>query len=341
MTWHRDYVFNEEGSEEQLASVGLKAAIAGADFDVSYLPAGFLKQAALWSEPEFTVPVYEAGEYEGQPKQKYIVREDTNEVVGLHSSKYPERDAYRHNFDVLDEAFPNSCEDVKVWDNGGVCLVTQRIGETVELPMGDEVVQYLYSTMSLNGTKRTATYPKAQRISCTNALGFALAIISSKATRNHDNRISFQAEVFAKSETQLDALVRMAKIMTNQNFGDLEFKRLVDAIVPAPEKDASTRTVNKHANIKGSMFAAWHKEQGAFDTSNMWVAYNAIQGAEQHRVNANFKWEDDKGYDAGQKKSIFSAIEGATPFADSCEQYLKDQMLVNYSVLEQSLIAQG
>jgi len=326
MTWGRDHMFAGGDDSTPVASVHFKAEQVGADFSVSYLPAGFLKQAVAWQEPEFTVPVYESGEYEGQPKQMYLVRDDTNEVVGQHSSKYPRREAYSHNFEVLENAFPNSCESVQTWENGGLCLVTQRIGEEVELPMGDELVQYVYSTMSLNGTKRTATIPKAQRVSCTNALGITLAIISSKATRNHDTRISFQAEVFEKSEIQLDALVRMARTFTDQNFTDEEFKRMVHAIVPDLEKDPSTRALNKHNSTLGSMFGAWKKESDEYGDKNMWVAYNAIQGAEQHRINTNFKWEDDKGYDAGQKKSIFSALEGVTPFADACEQYLKDEL---------------
>mgnify|MGYP003147061408 CR=1 FL=1 len=326
MTWHRDHMLAGGDDSTPLASVLLKAQQIGADFNVSYLPAGFLKQAAPWSEPEFTVPVYETGEYEGRPKKQYIVRDDTNEVVGQHSSKYPERDAYRHNFDVLEQAFPNACESVQTWDNGGLCLVTQRIGEAVELPMGDEVVQYVYSTMSLNGTKRTATIPKAQRISCTNALGITLAIISSKATRNHDTRISFQAEVFEKSEVQLDVLVRMAQTFTDQNFTDRQFARLVESIVPRPEEDASTRANNTYNRTRSRMFNTWRKESEEYGDQNMWIAYNAIQGAEQHGVNANFKAEDEKGYDSGQKKSIFASLEGGTPLTDACQGYLEAEL---------------
>ena len=326
MTWRRDFMFESGDDDTPTASVMLKAQQVGADFNVTYLPAGFLKQAVSWQEPEFTVPVYDSGEYEGQPKQMYIVRDDTNEVVGQHSSKYPKRDADDHNFEVLENAFPNTCENVQIWDNGGLCLVTQSIGEAVELPIGDEVIQYVYSVMSLNGTKRTMTIPKASRVSCTNALGLTLAIISSKATRNHDARISFQAEVFEKSEIQLDALVRMAKVFTSKNFTDQEFSRLVDNLLEVPDKDASTRSVNTYQRTRNSMFTTWRKECQEFGDQNMWLAYNAVQGAEQHRVNANFKSEDDKGYEAGQKKSIFNALEGGTPLADSCEKYLRAEL---------------
>ena len=326
MTWHKDFMFESGDADTPTASVSLKARQAGADFTVSYLPAGFLKQAVSWQEPEFTVPVYEQGEYEGEPKQMYVVRDDTNEVVGQHSSKYPKRDAYRHNFEVLDQAFPDACESVQTWDNGGLCLVSQRLGDEIELPMGDEVVQYVYSIMSLNGTKRSMTIPKAQRISCTNALGIALAIISSKATRNHDQRISFQAEVFEKSEIQLDALVRMAKTFTDQNFTDQEFSRMVSALVETPDKDASTRAINTYQRTRNSMFTTWRKESQEYGDQNMWIAYNAIQGAEQHRINANFKAEDEKGYDAGQKKSIFASLEGGTPLANACQSYLEAEL---------------
>ena len=305
-------------------TVQTQAMLAGADFDVSYMPAGFIRQSNAWSAPEFYTPVYETGEYQGEPKQMYIVRDDTNEVVGLHSSKYPKREAYAHNFDVLEQAFPNTCESVKVWDNGGVALVTQKLGEPVELPMGDTVVQYVYTMMSLNGTKRTASIPKAQRISCSNQLGIHLAIISSKATRNHDARISFQAEVFDKSEVQLNNLVQQAHTLTRHSLTDKEFSDMVHKLVPEPDKDASTRAINTYKKTLGSMHQAWKMEVSEYGDRNLWVAYNAVQGAEQHRVNANFKWEDDKGYDAGQRKSIFRALEGETPLADACEQYLKE-----------------
>ena len=329
MTWNDDRHIGIGGDpDDVLTSVSLRAQMNGADFDVSYQPAGFLKQAVAWQEPEFTVPVYEKGEYEGKPKQFYIVREDTNEVVGQHSAKYPKRDAYRHNFQVLDQAFPNTCENVQVWDNGGVCLVSQRIGDEVELPMGDSLAQYVYSVMSLNGTKRTMTIPKARRISCTNALGIAMAIISSKATRNHDERVSFQAEVFEKSNIQLDRLVRTATKLTTKKFSDEDFGRMIDALVPPLEKDASTRAINKYKRTRNSMLKAWVSEANTFDDKNMWVAFNAIQGAEQHSVNANFKSEDDYGYDEGQRKSIFNALEGGTPLADACEEYLMTMVAI-------------
>ena len=43
---------------------------------------------------------------------------------------------------------------------------------------------------------------------------------------------------------------------------------------------------------------------------NRWLAYNAVQGAEQHNINARFNTTD-----AGKQRSMTKMIQGTTPFA--------------------------
>ena len=54
----------------------------------------------------------------------------------------------------------------------------------------------------------------------------------------------------------------------------------------------------------------------------MWNAYNAIQGAEQHRINTGGK-SDEKSL----QRSLTKALDGKTPIADAAERYLMDLVL--------------
>ena len=43
---------------------------------------------------------------------------------------------------------------------------------------------------------------------------------------------------------------------------------------------------------------------------NKWLAYNAVQGAEQHNINARFNTTD-----VGKQQSMTKMIKGTTPYA--------------------------
>jgi hypothetical protein len=304
-------------------NVHVQAAQVGADFTVTYQDGGYWDDIA----GSFIVPRYDIGEYKGEPKVRYIINDETSEVVGNHSGRYPVRDGYTHNFEVLEQAFPNSCVSVDMFDGGKRVLVTQDLSERVQLPMGDEVARYVYSVASLDGTKRSYSVPKALRISCENQLGLHLAIFSAKATRNHDQNLWLQAEVFAQGDRQMEELLTMAGSFTSQSITDFEFERLVKSILPRPLESDSTKAKNKWEKTRVAIDANWKKEASLYGDKNLWVAYNAVQGAEQHKVNMEFRTKSDKGYERGREKSFMRSMEGKTPIADACEAYLRELVL--------------
>ena len=51
-------------------------------------------------------------------------------------------------------------------------------------------------------------------------------------------------------------------------------------------------------------------EQVEVFNGNRWLAYNAVQGAEQHNINARFNTSD-----AGKQRSMTKMINGVTPYA--------------------------
>ena len=52
------------------------------------------------------------------------------------------------------------------------------------------------------------------------------------------------------------------------------------------------------------------QEHLTFD-GNKWLAYNAIQGAEQHKINAKFL-----STTVAREKSLTKAVNGKTPYAE-------------------------
>jgi len=291
------------------------AAHVGADFDLTYLPSGYI-------HPEtgnFVCPTYERGQYKGDPSDQYILRADTNAVVGNMSGRYPNRDGYKHVFNTLDSMFPESCESVSVYGNGERIVVEQVLDEPFDLGGGDLIQPYIYTRMSLNGTWKTEIIPISRRISCENMLGNIGQLVGVRATRNHDNLLSMRASVVEMSMAQGQALRRMAQVLNDQEFTEGMFQEMLRTVFPTPEPDSHHKTVTAWENKRGAVVRAWHSEEGA----TMWNAYNAFQGAEQHQINTG-----GKSTEAATQRALTKALEGKTPIADAAERYLMDLALV-------------
>lgn len=55
----------------------------------------------------------------------------------------------------------------------------------------------------------------------------------------------------------------------------------------------------------------------------MWIAYNAVQGAEQHVINSPNTLIDENGQKyRDQSEGLSKTLAGKTPLADGCENHL-------------------
>ena len=293
-------------------SVGDLALLSGASFDVGYEPLGFNDAG------DFNVPEYQHGTYVGEPLAQAIVRADTGDVLGIHSGRYPKREGYSHVFNTLEELFPNTCESVTVLGAGERVVVEQVLDEPIDLGGGDSIQPYLYTRMSLNGKWKTECIPYHIRAFCENMLGYGGGLFGVRATRNHDNLLTMRASLIDHSIAQGEALRTMADVMRSQEFTDAQFTRMVQHLFPVLEPDAHQKTVTARANKVAAVTRKWVDERDTFDQT-MWAAYNAVQGAEQHLINANYKTTD-----AARQRSYIKAVEGKTPIADQATAYLQE-----------------
>ena len=307
----RDHNFLDKGNAGR-RSVQDVAREVGADFDIEYVPCGY-----VGDDGYFVEPLYTKGPHIGQSRDRYILRADTEAVLGVHSGKYPDRDAYSHVFDTLEQLWPNSCEAISVFGDGERVVVEQVLDEPINLGGGDEIQPYLYTRMSLNGQWKTETIPVHRRLSCENMLGYVGQIIGVRATKNHDTLLTLRSATLDRAMAQQETLVQMARVFTDQAFTDEQFMSMMATLVPHPVPDAHERTMTAWAHKRGAMLAQWKQEKDQWGAS-MWTAYNAAQGAEQHRISKNYK-----NTEAADQRSLTKALDGKTPIADAAADYLR------------------
>jgi hypothetical protein len=287
------------------------AELVGADFDLEYVPSGYLHPAS----GELVIPTYQRGKYKDEPADQYILRADTSVVVGNMSGRYPNREGYKHVFDTLDQLFPDSCRSVSVYGAGERVVVEQVMDEPYDLGDGDLIQPCIYTRMSLNGTWKTEIIPVSHRVSCENMLGHTGQLIGVRATRNHDHLLSMKADVVELAVAQGNTLRRMAQILSDEEFTNGMFWEMLERVLPSADADAHHKTRIAIGDRRNAVNSAWREERER--GFNMWNAYNAFQGAEQHRINAGFK-----NTPKAKERALFKALDAKTPIADQAEQYL-------------------
>ena len=300
------------GPRQERDTVGAVALKTGADFDIQYVPCGYVGDDGYFIEPKYT-----KGANAGDTRDRYILRADTQAVLGVHSGRYPDRDAYSHVFATLEQLWPNSCENITVFGEGEKCVVEQVLDDPIDLGGGDQIQPYLYTRMSLNGQWKTQTIPVHRRLSCENMLGYVGQIIGVRATKNHDALLTLRSMAVEKSIAQGQVLVQMARVMNDQTFTDEQFNAMVNTLFPAPEADAHQRTQTSWVNKCAAVRSRWLQETEEWGKT-MWTAYNAAQGAEQHRIATNYK-----STEIAKQRSLAKALDGKTPIADAAAEYLQ------------------
>ena len=295
---------------------------AGALFDVIY-------PSAMWvgSQP----PLVETGVNEGVPLYKWAVRADSNVPLGLHSGTYAQTDSYKYVGEMAERLFPNSTESCTLFGKGERMALAQNIGDPIDLGDGDVLKPQVLWISSFNGQWSTSVYHLTHRWFCMNQLAGNKPIFSVKHTKNHDFTLEQRSGILQEALEHAHTVARMARTLKDQSYTDEQFDRLVKKIVPLPKPfnddgDIHAIAERRMKQNRDAMQATWRTECTEFGVvrkvmrspseqmdvfdGNKWLAYNAVQGAEQHNINARFNTTD-----VGKQQSMTKMIKGTTPFA--------------------------
>ena len=303
---HRGHNFLRKGSGElhpQDAHVVMEDA--GALFDVAFPASGY-------EDPEYgngVVPCVQDGVNKGTPLHKYVIRTDTNQVLGLHSHKYAETDGYKFIADMAEELFPKTTTSCTVFGVGEKIAVTQELVSPIDLGEGDFIQPQICWITSYNGVWATAVYDLTHRLFCQNQL-VGQPLVKVKHTKNHDSLLEMRVRILEGSIARSEALANMARVLKDQEFTDVEFSELVAQVLPLTA-DMTSRQEGNLWDKRHYCRGAWVRERNEFGAGNRWMAYNAVQGAEQHRINGRAR-----GGLYDPMKAMEKAIDSKTPLAE-------------------------
>ena len=210
---------------------------------------------------------------------------------------------------MAEELFPQKTTSCTVFGVGEKIAVTQELVAPVDLGKGDFIQPQICWITSYNGVWPTSVYDLTQRLFCQNQL-MGKPLIKVKHTKNHDSLLEMRVRILEGSIERAEALVNMARILKDQEFTDTQFNELVAQVLPI-EGDMTDRQKDNVWTRHQYCRSAWTRERTEFGAGNRWMAYNAVQGAEQHRINGRAR-----GGLYDPMKAMEKAIDNKTPLAE-------------------------
>jgi len=280
---------------------------AGALFNVAY-PASAYKDPGYGHD---VVPAVGDGVNVGKPLHKYVIRTDTGEVLGLHSHKYAETDGYGFIADMAETLFPEKTTSCTLFGAGERVAVTQELLAPIDLGDDDWIQPQICWISSYNGLWATSVYDLTSRLFCSNQL-IGQPLVKVRHTKNHDSMLELRVRILEGSIARAESLVSMARVLRDQEYTDAQFNELIAQVLPV-RADMSERRVENVQVRHQYCRAAWTRERREFGVGTRWMAYNAIQGAEQHRINGRRRGGEGV-YD--ENRAMERAINGRTPLAE-------------------------
>tara|TARA_B100000378_G_scaffold29577_1_gene22383 strand:- start:178 stop:1170 length:993 start_codon:yes stop_codon:yes gene_type:complete len=286
---------------------------AGALFTVNYPPARY------WDEHDATVddypiPRHEEGKNRDIPLCKWIVRDDNNQVLGWHGGTYPESASYRYLGELAERMFPESTTGCRLIGNGERIMLTQDIGDVIDLGGNDVLKPQILWITSMNATWSTSVLDSMFRWFCSNQIVMGDALFKCRHTENHHYTLEQRAWVLEESVRRSNNFAAMARVMKDQAYTDEQFTALTKQLVPDPRplpgetevKQIRWTLTNKK---RRHMTEKWTAEVEHFSPTR-WAAYNAVQGAEQHHILTGYKETD-----LAKQKALVKSVDGRTPLS--------------------------
>ena len=287
------------------------------DFEVWYNKAGYYTFEQGFVVPE--VPTTRHHQDEPEPQFRWVIRKDNGEPIGIHGPGYSQNESYKFVADMMESFLPESTTGCAVLDGGRRLFMTQSIGEPVDLGGGDVIKPELAWTASFDGTWSTGVYDFTTRVFCSNMLMMGTALFKARRTDQHDITAEYRSRILGDAMAHAETMKRIAVTLKDQSYTDEQFRILTKQLVPEP----------KSSRVRGELFPPhrkaldswkekqsyfkneWRKELETWGDGNKWLAYNAIQGAEQHYINRGTRGTQV----VKNTRSLIKAVEGKTPLA--------------------------
>jgi hypothetical protein len=289
----------------------------GGDFEVWYNKAGYYTFENGFVVPE--APTTRHHQDEPEPQFRWVIRKDNDEPIGIHGPGYSQNESYTFVADMMESFLPESTTGCAVLDGGRRLFMTQSIGEPIDLGGGDVIKPEIAWTASFDGTWSTGVYDFTTRVFCSNMLMMGTALFKARRTDQHDITAEYRSKILGDAMAHAETMKRIAVTLKDQSYTDEQFQILIKQLIPEPKtKFRGSFPIEPHhksvESYKEKMYwfnNEWRRETETWDAKNKWLAYNAIQGAEQHHINLGQRGNQV----AKNTRSLIKAVEGKTPLA--------------------------
>lgn len=234
------------------------------------------------------------------PGQFAVVRQDTNQVLGLVGDRYH----IYHPEDMFD--FMSSLSDTleyeaafSMFDSTQICVVARMKGDTkFEIMPGDETQSYVMGLTSFDGSCRITYTPTTIRTVCNNTVQASLAkhrnlVRTVKHTENHMDKLLEVKTYLQEFCGEFREYAERCKLLAAKNYTEDSVPKFFAELFPIPGVDASTRAKNLYGEVQSGLVQSYHHRTNNLPgmQGTLWQLFNVVTYYVDHLSNG-YRSED-------------------------------------------------
>ena len=201
-------------------------------------------------------------------------------VVGNRYTPIQNSDAFEFLNHIADESGA-IFETAGSLGNGERVFMTMKFPDSMKLANGVDVIDnYIMAVNSHDGSSSFTVAVTPIRAVCTNTVRMALNAAASKVSLKHTAGAA--AKVQQARETlgivfkYQEEFEKEVEKLLSEKFTDAQYKKFVEALIPEPKDDSSTRKENSVEKVRAELLGLWKAPTQAIVANTKWAAYNAV-----------------------------------------------------------------
>jgi phage/plasmid-like protein (TIGR03299 family) len=201
-------------------------------------------------------------------------------VVGNRYTPIQNSDAFEFLNHIADESGA-VFETAGSLGNGERVFMTMKFPDSMKLASGTDVIDnYIMAVNSHDGSSSFTVAVTPIRAVCTNTVRMALDAAASKVSLKHTAGAS--AKVQQARETlgivfkYQEEFEKEVEKLLSEKFTDTQYKKFVEALIPEPKNDSTTRKENSVEKVRSELMGLWKAPTQAIVANTKWAAYNAV-----------------------------------------------------------------
>lgn len=245
------------------------------------------------------------------PTHKAIVRCDTNEPLGVATSRYHciQNDEQFELFDAVVGTGEAKYHTAGSLQNGRMVWMLAQLDEVLRIGGKDDVEQYLLLHARHDGTGSVAFLYTPVRVVCANTLQAALegakVAFRIRHTSGYKAKIEEARHALGLAHKYFDAFAEAAERMAKAKFTQIQMDALAAGLFPAKVVDGEEVVSTKAKNSREKLVELYEDGAGiAPFRGTAWAAFNAVAEFTDHHRTA-------RGGDEGRLASVWFGSSAA------------------------------